>query len=484
MSSLRADGSWGDLQYGSATPKDLAHGSYGAWGSTSSHLTRMEGMARAFRTPSNRWHADQQLRDKILLALDYWLRNDFRHAGWWQDQIGTQERLGPTLLLMDECLSTEQRKAAVAIMQRSQIGKMTSANLLWMAGNQIVWGCVAGEVEPVADAYRKIAAEVRVAPGPQDGIKADQSYYFHGEQLYSGGYGLSFTVSCARLAYIAQGTRFALPPKQVKLLADFVLEGQRWMVRGSTFDYNGVGREICRRNKDARGLRQPCDWLQSVCPERRGEFASFAQSLADGSPSGPVGNRHFWKSDTMVQRRDGYYASVRMLSTRMKSGECTRGEGLKSHHLADGVMFLYRDGKEYANIFPVWDWRRLPGITCIHANGPMIPPDVLEPPANPNQAESDAYAIRLDKAVSSRGTREFVGGVSDGACGLAAMDFARGPLAAQGLVLPRSRDRMSGNGHHLHGRRSGVHLGQSMPLARAGHGLGRPANRRPQSGQA
>jgi hypothetical protein len=27
MSSLRADGSWGDLQYGSATPKDLAHGS-------------------------------------------------------------------------------------------------------------------------------------------------------------------------------------------------------------------------------------------------------------------------------------------------------------------------------------------------------------------------------------------------------------------------------------------------------------------------
>lgn len=429
--SLRADGSWEDLIYRNATPRDIAQGSYSDWGSTSSHLARMEEMARAYRTRSHPLYGQEGLRDKILLALDFWLRNDFRNVGWWQDQIGTQERLGATLLLMDELLSPEQRKAAVKIMQRSQIGTMTSANLLWMAGNQITWGCIAGEVEPVADAYRRIANEVRIAPGREDGIKADQSYYFHGEQLYAGGYGLSFTVSCARLAYVAAGTRFALPPAQVKILTDFVLEGQRWMTWGSLFDYTGVGREICRRNKNASGLAQPCRWLEDVCPERKADFAGFAKSVESGSLDGPVGNRHYWKSDTMVHRRDGFYASVRMLSSRMKSGECTRGEGLKSHHLADGVTFLYRDGKEYVNIFPVWDWRRLPGITCVHSDKPLIPPEVLQPPDNPTQKEGDDYARRLNAAVSSRGQRDFVGGVSDGACGLAAMDFVRGPLAVR-----------------------------------------------------
>lgn len=431
MTSLRPDGSWGDLGYANSTVKDLAHGTLGGWGSTSSHLSRMANMARAYRTPGSRWHDDEQLRDKVLLALDYWLRNDFRNASWWQDQIATQERLADTLLLMDQRLSPEQRAASVKIMQRSQIGQWTGANLLWMAGNQIVRGCIAGQLEPVADAYRRIAGEIRIAGGSDDGIKADNSFFQHGEQLYSGGYGMSFTDSCARLAYVARGTRFALPPEQVKVLTDFVLEGQRWMVWGSTFDYNAVGRELCRRNKDARALRQPCLRLQSVCPERSGEFASFAQCLEDDSTGGPVGNRHFWRGDIMVHRREAFYASVHMLSPRTVSSECIRGEGLCLQHLADGVTLLYRDGHEYVNIFPVWDWRRLPGITCLHSSGPLVPPELLVPPENPTREQGDQFAIRLNKAVGSRGTRDFVGGVSDGVCGLAAMDFVRGPLLAE-----------------------------------------------------
>jgi chondroitin AC lyase len=42
--------------------------------------------------------------------------------------------------------------------------------------------------------------------------------------------------------------------------------------------------------------------------------------------------------------------------------------------------------------------------------------------------------------VASRGTRDFVGGVSDGAYGLAAMDFARGPLAARKAWLFLDRE--------------------------------------------
>jgi len=428
---LRADGSWEDLQYASATPRDMARGDYTVWGSTTAHLTRMQALARAYRSPSSPMHGDARLREQTLSALDYWLRNDFRHPGWWQDQIGTPERLGPTLLLLDEHLSPEQRVKGVGIMQRSQIGDKTGANLLWMAGNQIVWGCVANDAEAVAEAYRRIVGEVRIAPAAEEGIKIDHGFYQPGEQLYSGGYGLSFTNSCAHWAFVARGTRFALPPENLKIFADYVLEGQRWMIRGATFDYNAVGREICRPNKDARPLRQACLWLMELCPDRAGDFAALAEDLAHGTTGGPAGNRHFWKCDLMVHRRAEYYASVRMLSPRMLNSECTRGEGLRSRHLADGATYFYRDGLEYRNIFPVWDWRRLPGNTCIQTDRPLIPPEILQPPENPTREENDAYAIRLNRAVALRGVRDFVGGVSDGHCGLAAMDFFHAPISAR-----------------------------------------------------
>jgi len=59
------------------------------------------------------------------------------------------------------------------------------------------------------------------------------------------------------------------------------------------------------------------------------------------------------------------------------------------------------------NIFPVWDWARLPGTT----------------------AEHDRPLGRVKNG--RRGTRPFVGGVSDGAFGASAMDFERDGLIAK-----------------------------------------------------
>jgi hypothetical protein len=36
---------------------------------------------------------------------------------------------------------------------------------------------------------------------------------------------------------------------------------------------------------------------------------------------------------------------------------------------ADGVLNVYRDGNEYSNVYPVWDWKKLPGTTEIQDPG-------------------------------------------------------------------------------------------------------------------
>jgi chondroitin AC lyase len=96
-----------------------------------------------------------------------------------------------------------------------------------------------------------------------------------------------------------------------------------------------------------------------------------------------------------------------MLSERMINAELVNDEGTRSQHLSDGANLLYLDGDEYFDIFPVWDWEKIPGTT-VEQTGTF-----------------ERSEIRV------KGRTNFVGGVSDGTFGLCAMDLSRGKLAAR-----------------------------------------------------
>jgi len=120
-----------------------------------------------------------------------------------------------------------------------------------------------------------------------------------------------------------------------------------------------------------------------------------------------VGNRDFPDSDIMIHRRPGWYASARAYSVRTYNTDgVINGEGLRSHHVSDGANFMFVHGDEYTNIFPVWDWLKIPGTTVLQ------------------QVESR-------REVHRHGETRFVVGVSDGTHGLFACDFARKGLVAK-----------------------------------------------------
>jgi chondroitin AC lyase len=74
--------------------------------------------------------------------------------------------------------------------------------------------------------------------------------------------------------------------------------------------------------------------------------------------------------------------------------------------LSDGANFLYLRGDEDEDIFPVWDWARVPGIT---------------------EAATDSEGATC-RTVNRSGNSPFVGGVSNGVVGLSAMDLECGTL--------------------------------------------------------
>src|SRR5262249_42865783 len=119
--------------------------------------------------------------------------------------------------------------------------------------------------------------------------------------------------------------------------------------------------------------------------------------------------RHFWCSDYMAHHGQGWFASVRMFSNRLINTEIVNDEGKKSQHLADGCNLLYLTGDEYFDIFPVWDWTKIPGTT----------------------SEQTLDLEGGHHGIGTHGATSFVGGVSDGQFGVAAMQLARGKLAAR-----------------------------------------------------
>jgi chondroitin AC lyase len=170
-----------------------------------------------------------------------------------------------------------------------------------------------------------------------------------------------------------------------------------------------VGREISRKGKTGKGMATACRNMAQIDSDRRFQYEAFARRiLGKAQPRDLLlsGNRQFWCSDIMTHTRPGYYTSVRMCSTRIdNTDDPCNSEGLLSHHIADGATFIFKTGREYYDIFGVWDWLKIPGAT------------IEQKP--------------LAGSPRHRGTKSFVGGVSDGQVGLAAYDFALDDLAAR-----------------------------------------------------
>jgi chondroitin AC lyase len=171
-----------------------------------------------------------------------------------------------------------------------------------------------------------------------------------------------------------------------------------------------MGRSITRDGDPSTGMIDGCENMAKLDTPDRQKFLSFARTLKGNDWSDKdalTGNKHFWRSDYMVHRRGNYMASVRTASTRNRRTELVNRENLKGDHLSDGLTYIYLRGDEYRDIFPLWDWRKLPGTTCLQGNRPFQP------------------------GKAGNGKTTFVGGVTDGTYGCAAMDFAIDGITAK-----------------------------------------------------
>lgn len=424
---LLADGTWSDIDY-----KETPAGGWGPW----DHSRRLIVMAKAYQTPGQALYRNPQLLAQIEAALaqtrSFYGATIVPTGNWWFWTIGIPLDLGPTLVLMRDSIDRKTYDDLVLAIQVRILNSPTSRGLVGPTptGQNLVWSsfthlCLAllKDDAVMLGAVRNAMAVVTL-PATGEGIKSDMSFHQHGAQLYTGGYGGSFAYDVAKYALLTRGTSYALPQASLDSFSDYVADGVVWALYGNYFDVSVISREVARESTTGfngiAALVQMAGFESRRAPEIRAAAAKMLQSWQHTLPSElaslavqaeptqnkptaawPSGHRHYFASDYTVHRRPGWFASVKMFSTRTKSGESTNEENIRGARQSDGRFYLVMNGNEYfgRDVWPTIDWSRLPGIT-VEQN---------------DDAASDTFGY---------GTRAFAGGTGDGRNGVSAMELA------------------------------------------------------------
>jgi chondroitin AC lyase len=392
MSSQGQDGSWRDIEY-----KDT---SMGAWKPVV-HLDRTLAIAAAYSQPKSELYHSAAASKAVTLGLQRWIDVNPHSDNWWFNTIGPQLKLMPILILMDETLPKDLRSRCISLLQDPQSVPKQNAggqNLIWYATEQLVRGVLKPDADDISKASNSLQNEVAIVEG--EGIQPDFSFHQHSTQLYTGAYGLGFLTDSVRTATWLKDTPWAYSPEKVNLLSDYALSGIRPIVRGKWLDWSARGREFTRAQNPLllqRGLLPGIQGLVDLMPQS-GPMSAFANYLQNSQAGAPwTGNSHFWRSDFMVEQTATGYMSLKMVSNRTAGTESGNGENLLGYWLPFGATYLLRRGDEYDGMPAVWDWSKLPGVT----SGSEVP---------------------LFQGLQQH-SESFVGGVSNGVSGAAAMSL-------------------------------------------------------------
>jgi chondroitin AC lyase len=393
---LGTDGRWPDLDYASKARS--------SW-PPAQHWERLKAMATIHARAGTAAADRATLLAAIHRAFAHWIARDYQCTNWWYNEIGIPKLVGPTLLLLGDAATPDELRYGTEVSLARYPTARTGQNKIWLAGNALMRGLLLRDDALITAATDAIWSEIEITTA--EGLQPDFSFHQHGAQQQFGNYGLAYAVNMGLWARILRGTRWQLPPEKLAALRGYLVDGQAWISWRGAMDISACGRQFMpnsprgKTRTIARVMRQAL----LFDPAHAAAYEAFVARNETDAPNTLVGFRHFWRSDYAVFRRPEFMATLKFSSHRVIGAELVNSENLSGFYSADGALYLYRRGDEYQDIFPLWNWSRLPGITAV-----QTPPPVYK---------------------ESQVPTDFAGGLSDGAEGLAALDYRRVGVAAR-----------------------------------------------------
>jgi chondroitin AC lyase len=387
IQDLNPNGSWSDIDYQSRAETN--------WFPLV-HLQRIKQL-----TLQNK----PVLAGKIVSALRYWLEVNPRSKNWFQNDIASPTAIGEILILLNDrnIVPLILQDSLINGMKQGNVVKAVGANKLDIAIHMLYRACLTKDKILMDSAVNQ--AFLPITLNNREGLQPDFSYRQHGPQLQIASYGQVFLTGEYKVASWLIGTSYAIPTEKMKILDQYLFGTYLKTIRGRYIDFNTEGRGIARNDV--------LDKLSITTKENMHSLLGFAKLVNPDNgiildeaekrirqivtPSFQIKPTHsyFYRSDYTLHNRPKYSFNIRTVSKRTVRTETGNKENLLGKFLPDGSTNIQRSGDEYNNIMPVWEWDKIPGITC--RDYPVDQKTTLE--------------------WGERGVGEFIGGATDGIYG-------------------------------------------------------------------
>ncbi len=403
-------------------------------------------MALAYGTYGSDYYKNENMKKSILYALEWGYNNLYGEkemAGkgwrstseynWWDWRIGTAKHLINTIIIMGDDIESEKtKKYAKALDAFGQLAVGIGSNRLNGCYVQAGIAIITKDSKRLKEARDGIDETVWYQDGNGGaGMHTDGSYVYHGKHPMNGAYGAEQVEVMSPLVSILYGTKF----ETTGLLSKYITE---WFdIAYKPFFYNGsfmsmvAGRGVLSSDKSIGavvlkayiGMLDLFDKEEQVCVkafikdqiQNSKEFYQINPTINElnivnaimkdesiEASSEYLLNKVYYNMDRVVQHSGNYSAGVAMSSSRIYNYESINNQNSKGWYIGDGMLYVYTKGQtSFDPLFWILsDPYKRPGTTV-------------------DTQERQALQIHGDYTYLS--DEDFVGGVSDGTHGVAAM---------------------------------------------------------------
>lgn len=340
---------------------------------------------------------DSKIKDIAIKMTYYWVFNNYRNTNWWQNELGADNNLASLGLFVYNDLNPKGkaalrgRVAEASFYYNPSLLTHTGANLFDYADITLKSSIIAKNNTEFTNAVDRVEEEI--TDQKMEGFQTDGSFFQHGQQVQIGSYGKGVIRLGKVLRTMAESSR-KFKTEKMAIVENYILRGLQNMTHKGYINYSAVSREIARENNLSalsNNFNQFNVYLELDAFSKRDELQKYLDNITDGQANDP-GLIYFDKAKMIAVNVDGIYMSFKGTAPNLTNTECVNDENQLGLNLSYGTNTCVMDtGKEYFNVFPVWDFSFIPGTTSIQVSS-----DASLPSADDNNYKDlDANILKM-----------------------------------------------------------------------------------------
>lgn len=351
-------------------------------------LGNVRTLSLSWTNPKSKVYHSDSVKQVMNRALDDCLNFLRKDSEWSLYQWDVVRNACDIAMFLYEDLSTDQSKMLHQFLKDHRLRNTSAIKASSLSDElEMHYGVLINDLSTITSVRDRLAASIEIG----DKIQKDLSFHDEGRLAVFNPNG-SFLLDQLRVAWQLRNTSLKFPREKIVLLTDVIINAWHLMTRGLYTVPAPLGIYSSKENAlKPTDLREYVQMMKELCPERSDALTSLQASL--NGEQFPKGIYHWPSSDFTAIHESNFSFFIKTNSNRTTIASPEYPENLKGKILGSGDAYVVRDGLEYFNMMPAWNWKYVPGTTSFTKAVGTIPQSFL---GNVSYGKSSLTAMKLN----------------------------------------------------------------------------------------